>query len=237
MAIATSNRSRFPLIYGLAALAVLLLGFAPTFFFRWLSNLPDLPAYLIVHGLAGTAWFLLFITQAVLAAGGKVQWHRQLGMAGVGIAVVLLASGAYAVIAFAQDVAARGDFMAANGSGPEFVYAVIAASCSGIVGFSGNLAAALAFRRRRDIHGRLMLLATAGLLGPAISRIVNWFVPLPNPLLGAVIVFLVAMIVYDMRTRGRPHIATVLGGLWTYGVVVLFMALGVGRWVMQHAAR
>jgi ABC-type Na+ efflux pump permease subunit len=190
-----------------------------------------------VHGMAGTAWFALFVTQVVLAARGKLQWHRQLGIVGVGIAVVLLVSGVQSTYVFTQKLAAQGNLVATNGSGPAFVHWAIAVSYGGLLAFTGTVAVAIACRRRRDVHSRLMLLATAGLLGPAVSRVVGWFQPLPSPFMAVLTVFLITMIVYDIRTRGRPHIATVLGGLWMYGVITAFMAFGVGERVLQHAMR
>jgi len=69
-------------------LAIVLIGFSPTFYLRaWLAteDLPQglqaLPVYLNVHGAIVTAWFLLFFTQTVLVASQRVDIHRRLGIA------------------------------------------------------------------------------------------------------------------------------------------------------------
>lgn len=237
MSIATSRHSRFPLLFGLSLLAVLLVGFGPSFFFRAWTSRPDLPAYLVVHGLAGTAWFALFIAQLVLASRGQLQWHRQLGMFGLLIAAIFVVTGIQSTLAFTHKLVEQGNFIATNGAGETFVYWAISVSYGGMAVFVCMLAAALYFRRRPQVHGRLMLLATAGLLGPAMARVVGRFVALPNPLLSLTAVFLVALIVRDVRMRGRPHLATVLGGIFQFGSFAAFMLSGFGKWVMTQALR
>jgi hypothetical protein len=230
MSEATTNHSRFPLLFGLVLCAVLLAGFGPSFFFRAWTTRPNLPLHLVVHGLAATAWFVVFIAQVVLAARGNRRWHRRLGIFGLGIAAAFVVTGLQSTWSFARQVAAQGHFVAANGSGEAFVYWAIAVSIGGLVVFTCLLSTALFFRRRPEVHGRLMLLATAGLMGPAVSRVVLRFAPLPNPLLAVLSVFLIMLLIRDIRVRGRPHIATVLGGAFDYLTLGAFMLSGFGKW-------
>jgi hypothetical protein len=236
MPVATSHRSRFPLTFGLAMLAILLAGFGPSFFFRPLTDRPHLPAYLVVHAVAGTAWFVLFLAQVTLAAQRQLQWHRQLGMLGIALAVVFVTTGVQSTLAFTHKLVERGDFVATNGSGEAFVYWAIATSYGGLLMFTTLLATALLYRRRPEVHGRLMLLATSGLMGPAVARMIGWVHALPSPLMIATLLFLAAIIVHDVRTRGRPHMATVIGGLYAYGLVATLVFSGFGRWVYSMAA-
>jgi hypothetical protein len=79
--------------------------------------------------------------------------------------------------------------------------------------FAAFLLLALWQRRRSPTaHQRLMLLATIAILPPALARL-----PLigVRPILAllASLLFVVAGIAYDLRTRGRPHAVYVLGGL------------------------
>ena len=53
-------------------------GFVPTFFLRPLFDVPQIPPYLYLHGVVGTAWFALVVTQAVLIANRQFTRHRQL---------------------------------------------------------------------------------------------------------------------------------------------------------------
>jgi hypothetical protein len=232
----TTNRPAFVPLFGLAMLVILLLGFGPSFYWRPATDRAALPVYLIVHGIAGTAWFVLFVVQALLAGRRQLHWHRRLGITGIGLALVIIVSGAQATLAFTERMVQQGDFMAANGSGERFVEWAIGTSYGGILIFGGLLAAALLLRHSPAAHGRLMLLATTGLLGPAVSRMVGWFAPLPNPVMAVTLLLLVAMLVHDMRTRGRPHVATVLGGLFAYGSIIALNVAGLGAWVLTKAS-
>lgn len=89
-------------------------------------------------------------------------------------------------------------------------------SLSGVVMFAGFLAAAIVAVKRSEIHKRLMLLAMIPLMHAAMARVFMTllappdakgpppvFVTIPPGLL--VDLLIVAGIVYDWRTRGRPH--------------------------------
>jgi len=52
----------FPIVSA-GLLAALLVGFAPTLFLRSLFDVPPIPAYLYVHGIVLTTWFVLVFAQ------------------------------------------------------------------------------------------------------------------------------------------------------------------------------
>ena len=82
--------------YGGASLVLLALvaaGFAPTFFARDVATLGPLSSAVLLHGIAGTAWLLLFTCQIGLVATRHVAWHRRLGLVAAAVAVVFVASG------------------------------------------------------------------------------------------------------------------------------------------------
>jgi hypothetical protein len=72
---------------------------------------------------------------------------------------------------------------------------------------------ALAITKRRDsqAHKRWMVLATVNLLGAAIAR---WPGLTPNPRVFFALadLFIVALAIWDFRSRGRLHPATLWGG-------------------------
>ncbi len=74
---------------------------------------------------------------------------------------------------------------------------------------------ALAILRRRDAqsHKRLMLLATIGLVTAAIARLPGVLAWGPPAFFGLTDLFIVAIAIRDVRTRGRLHPATLWGGL------------------------
>ena len=77
----------------LLMLAAVLFGFAKTYFLAGMVAAP-LPNKLIhVHGAAFTLWMVLLIVQTGLIATHHVQWHRKLGVAGFGLAVLMVVLG------------------------------------------------------------------------------------------------------------------------------------------------
>ena len=76
----------------LAALLVIAVGFAPTFYLRPRSLAP-LPPLVVAHGLIFTAWLLVLRAQTSLIAAGRTALHRKLGFMGLGLAVVMLVMG------------------------------------------------------------------------------------------------------------------------------------------------
>ena len=112
------------------------------------------------------------------------------------------------------------------------------ASSSLITLFGGFVFAAIVYVRRPEIHKRLMLLATVSMIPPAIARLFFAVsvgmgaglrpglgpprtvesVLIPSLLADA---FILAGVVYDVRTRGRPHPAYLVGGAIILAVQVL----------------
>jgi hypothetical protein len=118
------------------------------------------------------------------------------------------------------------------------------ASCdvplSGILFFAVVFTLAISSVRRPETHKRLMLLAGISLLDAAVAR---WFLtflappgppgppPVPvtiAPALAAYLLLVVA-IVFDWRTRGRPHPVYVYGGIALVAVKLLFLPISSRR--------
>ena len=206
--------------------------FAPTY---WLQ----LPAggfagsgLVHLHALLFSAWTLLLMWQAWLAAQGRLRRHRAHGLAGVSLASVMVLVG----LAMAIDRVHRAD---AAGYG-EASRAFMIVQVSGVALFGGLVTAAIALARRPGWHSRLMVAATASLLQAAMGRIPfvvlhgmgpglspGRFAPPPVGLIVgpemSVNLFLVAGLIHDVRTRGRPHPAWPVG-LASIAVVTLLRA-------------
>jgi hypothetical protein len=111
-----------------------------------------------IHAVLFTGWLLLFFVQAALPAFGKVAWHMRLGRFGIGYGMLLIPIGLYNAIARAV---AR-----SSGFYREFLDMLF---------FAVFFLAAIAYRRKPQLHKRLMIVATAMLLVAAASRM--WFLP------------------------------------------------------------
>jgi hypothetical protein len=98
--------------------------------------------------------------------------------------------------------------------------------------FALLVAAGVANRRRPDYHKRLMLLGTMSLAMPSIARIVRGFTDAIAGAHGALILvnlFLIALILFDLRSRGRLHPATLWGGGLLFLSEPLRVAIGYSQ--------
>jgi hypothetical protein len=205
-------------------------GFAETY---WLQ----LPAGTFVggplihlHGLLFSAWTLLLLSQTALAARGRLTHHRAWGLAGIALASAMVLIG--------LAVATNGMISRIEAGDAALGKAFAIVPMSSVLMFAGFFAAAIANLRHPEAHKRLMLLATLSLLAAALARV--FFVvitgggPGMRPGLGPVhpasialapslllMLFVVAGIVHDWRTRGRPHPAWIAGGAIMLAVIVL----------------
>ena len=221
-AIARTSHTSFFFAMSGAFLAIVLIGFAPTFYLHGVFfPTPTRPAYVYVHGFVMTAWFLLLFIQTGLIRTGHFQRHRQLGVAGafLGLGVVIMGvTVAVGVVPglkgipgfdFASDISVLG--LGSGETVARFVSFIVWANLATAVTFSVLLVSAILFRRQPETHKRLMLMASLAVLGPAISRISRWpgLGGETGPFFPTVFFFLLAVIVvHDVAVtkRVRPFI-------------------------------
>jgi len=91
----------------------------------------------------------------------------------------------------------------------------LAVPLADVLVFAVLVTAGFMYRRKTEIHKRLMLLATIGILPPATSRLPFAFVHHSGPVVYFALadVVLLGCSAYDMATRGRLHRAYVWSGL------------------------
>ncbi len=223
-AIAASRAQYFYFYMALSCMAVAFLGFAPTY---WLpmarGSFPSMPV-IQFHGMLFFAWTLYFAFQTWLAASGKVARHRTIGMIGVSLATAMTIFGFFASV----DAMKRSAALGLTDAGIAFAIVPL----SGILFFAVVFALAIANIRRPETHKRLMLLAAISILDAAVAR---WFLtflappgppgppPVPVTIAPALVacLLLVAAIVFDWRTRGRPHPVYIWGGAALVAVKLL----------------
>lgn len=97
------HRRRFyigvSVLMGIIAIA----GFWPTYFGPLVGGTIEQPPIIHFHALVFSGWLLLFLTQAVLAATGRVSWHVRLGRIGIGYGVLLIIVGLFTGISRSAD--------------------------------------------------------------------------------------------------------------------------------------
>ena len=233
VALPRAREHRFFFWMAIAVLAVVLVGFARSFYLRpwfpeWRS--PREPFFML-HGAVYTAWFVLLPLQSLLIGTGRVRLHRLLGACGVLLAAAVVVLGVMGGV-----IAARrpGGFFGVPIPGEQFLIIPI----SDMLIFAVLIGCAVGNRARPQTHKRLMLLASISLLTAAFAR---W----PGVYGSGVLVYfllndlmLVPLIVWDRRALGHVHKATWWGG----GVPVLLQPvqlvlsgtpfwLGIAHWL------
>ena len=191
---------------GLAVLAALIafIGFWPTYFGPLVAGAVDKTAIIHVHAAVYVGWLALFLTQAVLAATGRVASHIKLGRFAIGYGVLVIAVGLITAFArFAVRVRA-GEATAAQ--------AQLLGPLLDMLVFAPLFAAAVYYRRTPELHKRLMIVATTSLLIAAVTRMPVLGSP-PNRLLLHLIwtaPILLAM-AHDFWRQRKVHPIYVLG--------------------------
>ena len=209
-------------------LLVVAAGFLPGYYDRALGAEP-LPGFVHVHAAFFALWMALLIVQAGLVAAERTSLHRRLGTAAALLVPVMLVLGYRTAIFGAR----RGHpFWSAPDQPPPNAALPFADSLAflivplgDLVLFTGFIAAALHYRKRPDVHKRLMVLGTiGGMLWPAVTR-VPYIAGNTLPMFGVLIAVLAACLAHDVLTRGRAHIVNVLGA------TVIIASFPLRRWL------
>jgi hypothetical protein len=200
-------------------------GFARTYFLKAYFGSPPLIPLLHLHGIVFTSWIVLLLTQTTLVAANRTDVHRRLGIVGGVIAVMMVVVGTMTAIIRAKQGAAP------PGGPPPLVF--LAIPLFDMLIFSSLVTAGFYFRRRPDVHKRLMVLATISILAAAIARLPFGILKAgPPAFFGLTDLFIVACVLYDLIARGRPHRATVWGGLIIFlSQPLRLMIAGTSAWM------
>jgi hypothetical protein len=219
-------------------LAIVFMGFASSYFLRGaaFSHLPSLLVHL--HGAVFSSWIILFVVQSSLVSAGNVRLHRKLGILGAVIAGLMVILGVLTPFGTLR----RGAQLPSIFTPASFLIGNIL----GIVFFGAFVAVAVWKRNNRIVHKRLMLIANATLMSPALSRMA--FPVMAHPrmtfpvmvhypfLIGAIpIAMIVALFIFDLVTYKRPLLVTVIGGFlfWAFDPV---SDLIINTQISQHIA-
>jgi hypothetical protein len=211
------SERRFFTGMALAMAAVTFAGFAPTYYLAALNDgpRPVLTPSVHLHGALCTAWLLLLIVQTSLVAAGRRDLHKRLGIAGVVVAAAVLVSGLFVALHSQRRVHTE---LTADTLADPYVFLIFPFASVGL--FALFAALGVLNRHRLDVHKRLMILATANLIVPALARLVTLstkglgLVGVPG-VVGAMVlldVFVIALAAYDYISRGRLHPVTLWGG-------------------------
>lgn len=220
-------------LYILAAILtplIVLLGFARTYYLKPFFNTPDLAGRIVhLHGIVMTAWILLFVAQISLVATRRTKVHQRLGILGAGLAAFVVIVGVMtALYAAARDAI----------PGPDGLRFLIIPLGDMLI-FSILISLALYFRRRLDVHKRLMLLAAINILTPAIARIPLDFIANGGPLVffGLTDLCLLAVVAFDTLKHRRLHPVFLWGSIFLIAMQPLrILIAGTNVWLAFAAS-
>lgn len=216
--------------------ALMFVGFAPSFFLRDMVPAfprpnPTLPPSVIMHGLLFTLWMFVFVAQTQLVAAGRRDIHMKLGSASMFLAIAMIP--VMYLIAVWQ---------VARANTPPFTTPLdwTILPLMAIPAFAAAIWLGWKNRRNAQWHKRMMLSAALiVVLGPSFGRL-----PLAPPTIAgfsiqilATMLFFVPLFLWDRRSLGRVHPATWTGfALYAGSVIIPVLFIATGSWapVARH---
>jgi hypothetical protein len=160
------------------------------------------------------SWFAGVVIQTTLVATGRTHVHRRLGWVLAALAVAVFVISTFATFDLVPRYRALGadmERLMAAGTAT-----VVWSDLADLLGFAVFVSIGIALRRQLETHKRLMILATISIVHPAMVRVFA-LIGVKNPLaifagFGGVLVLIAAVCLYDITSRRRLHLATLLGG-------------------------
>jgi hypothetical protein len=185
------------------------------------------PVVLWLHNIAFAAWFGFFVLQTALVRIQKVKWRGLVGWFGFGLGTVMVPLGiATAILKGRQEVASSWGVDAQSNLLSAFFNVLV---------FGVFFALAVWWRQKPEIHRRLLLIATCGLLYGAFfnfNHFENHF------LFFAGVDLVIALgVLRDLCVDRRVHKAYLIAvpALVASQAVVNYMWAGHPTWWMQFA--
>lgn len=190
-------------------------GFSPTYWAPVAAGTFHAPPIVHIHGMLMFTWTCFFLAQTTLVAKGRTLDHRSWGLAGISLFSVL----AFSILVGVEAVLKRDEALGFGDAARRFAAVTLCAWPLLVTLFT----LAIVNIRRPQVHKRLMLLLMIGMMTPAIARVFLTlfaggappgppppFVSLPPALVADLL--LIAAMLHDWRTRGKPHSVYVIGG-------------------------
>ena len=210
----------------LLLVAVVAIGFAPTYYMAGVLRAP-LPSRIVhVHAAVFSTWMILLVVQTGLISAKRIGWHRNLGVAGFVVAGAMVVT----VVLTAADFALR----AKGAANEESVMGLLIVPFTDSTVFGVLAGFAYALRKNSAAHKRLIIIATAGITRAALVR---WHVPIlfhhQYVAYAATYIFLVLLVEYDLWSTHKIHRATMWGGAFL--IVMGQMGRFIGPSAPWHA--
>jgi len=208
--------------------AILLLGFARTYYLRFAFDAPPIPRNLVhLHGALMTAWVVFFVAQVWFIRTKNHRLHMKLGLGGIALATAIIVVGFFTATA-----AAKYGSPSTPPGVPAIAFLVV--PLVDLLMFAGLFGAAMYYRKSPADHKRLMLLTAVNFLPPGLGRI-----PFEPFVSGGVLVFLgiptvlaLGLVALDTWKNGKLNKVFLVGALILVASYPLrIMLSGTDAWV------
>ena len=192
------------------------------------------------HGIVFFAWLLLFLAQTLLIALRRVAWHRVLGPTSLILMLSMIPLGYTTTTAMIR----RGfDLSGDQHVDPHPVEGLsLDAPTASVFNFASLLTfcvlavAAISYRRRPEVHKRLMLFANVALMGAPITHLMGHFPQLglsPATILVPYALLLLAVVARDYVVEKRVRLLTAVLAIGMF-IFLPVQGLLIGPSVVWH---
>jgi hypothetical protein len=155
---------------------------------------PPRPFLLWIHGAAFSTWVAFYIFQSALVRTRNVKWHRFFGWFGTALGAIMVVLGCVINVVMTRFHAAQ-----THDADPAFM----SIPFYDMLAFGTLLALAIAWRKKPDLHRRLLFIATCGLMDAPFGRFD--FVYYNSLFFACVDLLILAGVARDFAVDGRVH--------------------------------
>jgi hypothetical protein len=141
--------------------AIVIAGFRLTVNQNLFHAAPPRPFLLWIHGAAFSSWIGFYIFQSALVRTHNVKWHRFFGWFGAALAALMVLLGMTIAV-----IMGRFDAVVLHQPDPAF----LSIPFYDMVAFGALVSLAIAWRKKPELHRRLLFLATCELLDAPFGR-------------------------------------------------------------------
>ena len=159
----------FYFLMSFVIVAVIVYGFSFTVDKNLIHPAVPRPWILYVHATVFSGWLIFFILQSTLVRSRKVQWHRRLGWFGVGLGTLIPIVGVSTAV-----VMGRFDAVSLHAADAESSLII---PLFDMVCFGSTFPLAVYWRKKPELHRRMMLVATCALTAAAFGRFPESILP------------------------------------------------------------
>lgn len=151
----------FYFVMSLLFAVIVVVGFSKTVDQNLIHAVPRRPFLLWIHGAAFSGWIVFYIFQSALVRTHNVKWHRFFGWFGAALGAFMVVLGFTVAV-----IMGHFDAVTLHQPAPSF----LSVPWWDMVAFGTCLALAISWRKKPELHRRLLFIATCHLLDAPFGR-------------------------------------------------------------------